>query len=84
MAHENRTKLTPIYGNRRESGIVKGDSDQVWGNVSQNTIPINQSRSCLLPFHRGAYMVLLPTTEVSIFYFTLLVYPILKQEIKLD
>ena len=43
MAHENLTESTPNNGNQRESGIVKGDSDEVWGNTSQNTIPINTS-----------------------------------------
>ena len=43
MAHEKRMNSDPNNGNQRESGIVKGDSDQVWGNVSQNTIPYNQS-----------------------------------------
>ena len=40
MAHENRMKSTTNYGNRRESGTVKGDSDQVWEYSSPNTIPI--------------------------------------------
>ena len=43
MAHENRMNSAPNNGNRRESGIAKGDSDQVLGNVSHNTIPNNQS-----------------------------------------
>ena len=41
MAHENRMKSTPNYGNPMESGTVKGDSDEVWEYSSPNTIPIN-------------------------------------------